>query len=136
MAYSELLDGIASSLLGEVAAAVRAISPRTEVRLIGGGVPDNVIRTAAPHLDAVVTAYPRRLEEIAAITTHLRALGARGVRGGFRAIAPLQVSDASAARTIGAWRNAGANGLNVYNYGLMASATLAMIGRAIRNQVA
>ena len=130
-----VLHRIEASLLAEVAAAVRAASPGTQVRLIGFA-PDAVIRAAAPHLDAVITPYPRRIEDIAAGVAHLRDLGAKQVRGGYRALAPLRVTARSAAQTVDAWRAAAADGLNVYNYGLMTTHAFGHVRRAIRGGTA
>ena len=128
--YLEVLRSIEASLVIELAAAVRVVAPATEVRVIAG--PEPVLRAVAPHVDGVVAPYPQRLEAIRDDVQRLRSLGIRTVFGGYRAIAPLRVTSTTANRTVAAWRDAGADGLNVYNYGLITRHALGLVGRALR----
>lgn len=106
------------SLANEIREAVQTISPETQIwhfaKLDGDPADAALIATG----DVTLAGYASSPENAAERLQDAAQLG-RPVRGAIRAIAPDITSPAAVAPLLKAWNDAGAVGVDVYNYGLM-----------------
>lgn len=139
-AYRRVQGEVAASLAAELRDAIRATSPATEVRhfaaLGAGGIAELPGAAAAlPEVaDGALTGYARADEEVGGRVAALRrVMGDKPVHGMVRAIAPDTVAADQVGPRVAAWRAAGVDGIDFYNYGLMTLPMLDAIGAALRD---
>lgn len=106
------------SLATEIREAVQAISPDTQIWHFAAldGTPGDAALIATG--DVTLAGYASSEEDATTRLQDAADLG-RPVRGGIRAIAPDITDPAAVAPLVQGWNNAGAIGIDVYNYGLM-----------------
>jgi len=130
LAYGAMRTEVVTALGLDLYAAIKAASPATRVRqfaaLNPGEVSDDA-RAALPRLaDEALAGYATSDDDARVRTAELRdVMGDKPVLGMIRAIAPDTTDPAILSPRVAAWREAGAAGINVYNYGLMTRRTLA-----------
>lgn len=106
------------SLVAEIRDAVKAVSPDTQIWNFAAldGTPGDAALIAEG--DVALAGYANTADDAAERVASAAELG-RPVRGGVRAIAPDITDPADIAPAITGWNQAGAIGVDVYNYGLM-----------------
>ncbi len=139
VAYARLREDVVISLVAELRDTVHASSPSTEIRLfapLGRREHDGVTYAGlADVADAALAGYASSDAEAVLAATELREqMGGKRVYGRLRAIAPDAVDPAQVPRRVAAWRQAGVDGVNFYNYGLMTLPMLHAIGEALRGK--
>jgi hypothetical protein len=136
-AYCTLREHIVTDLVGHMTTAIHEANPQTEVRLFAPlGVRED---TGQPYAglaaigDAALAGYAQSDDDARQRATRLREeMGAKPVYGMVRAIAPDTTDPATIAPRVAAWRDAGVDGIDFYNYGLMTLPMLDAIGAALR----
>lgn len=137
-AYLACRQEVVGSLLAELRDAIHLANAHTEVRLFAPPGPDaweSLRYDALPALaDGALAGYAASDEDARDRARNLRAvMGAKPVYGMVRAIAPDTVDPAAQlGPRVAAWREAGVQGIDFYNYGLMTLPTLDAIGGALR----
>jgi hypothetical protein len=117
-AYTGWLVDQEISLLEEIRETVKAANPKTAIwhfaALDGSERDARMVATG----DGILGGYAASDEDAADRAGRAQALG-KPVRGAIRAIAPDTTDPAIIAPRVEAWEGAGAEGIDVYNYGLM-----------------
>ncbi|MDQ3656275.1 MAG: hypothetical protein M3457_14515 [Chloroflexota bacterium] len=121
VAYRAWLHEQVVSLSGEIREVIRHTSPATRIRHFAAmatgdntGIDAGLLNTG----DAVLAGYAATPDDVA---TRMAALAAvdQPIWGMIRVIAPEVVEPEAIAPLVDAWRAAGVDGIDVYNYGLM-----------------
>ncbi|MDP9357744.1 MAG: family 10 glycosylhydrolase [Chloroflexota bacterium] len=138
-AYARLREDVVISLAAELRDTIHAASPSTELRLfapLGRREHDGATYGGlAAVADAALAGYASSDAEVVLAAAGLREqMGGKRVYGRVRAVAPDTVHPAQVAPRVAAWRQAGVDGINVYNYGLMTLPMLQAIGEALRGK--
>lgn len=134
LAYAAWLQDQAISLSREIRDVVAQASPLTEIRHFAGaivGAPgSDAERALLDTGDAILTGYAESDDDARARTVAANATG-KPVWGMVRAIAPDTTDPAAVGSRIAAWRDAGVDGIDVYNYGLMTQPMLDAVIRSL-----
>lgn len=122
------------SLMGLVRKAIAHSSPATRIRhfaSMNAATPaDDSARELLGTGDAILAGYASSDSDAHARAEIARALG-KETWGMIRAIAPDMTDPADVASRVEAWRAAGVDGIDVYNYGLMTTPMLDAVAAAI-----
>lgn len=117
-AYRAWQDDQAISLAEEIRAVVKEANPATRIRhfaaLDGSETDARLIATG----DGILCGYASSDEDAARRASTARQYG-KTVHGALRAITPDTMAPADIGPRINAWRQAGVDSIDVYNYGLM-----------------
>lgn len=130
-AYRTWMDVQALSLAEAIRDLVRDRSPRTQIRhfvaLDGSDADERLIAAS----DGLLCGYARGEaigEKVVAAKAHM----GKTVSGAIRAIAPDTTDPAVLGERFRAWKDAGVDSVDVYNYGLMPGITWRAVARALR----
>jgi hypothetical protein len=135
--YQLMLIECETEFITELRDAAHQARPGTEVRLFAGmaasesdpGVPTNIVDLA----DGLLTGYVPSDDAARARGSQLKEImGDRPVYGMVRAISPDADHPDQTASRIGAWKDSGVDGIDVYNYGFMTLPMLEAAGNALK----
>jgi hypothetical protein len=134
--YGALLSLIEAEFIEELRNAVRQTRDGVEVRLFAGMAASDNSRPLPAHItelaDGLLTGY---VASDVAARTRARQLKEimddKPVYGMVRAISPDAKEPEDAASRIRSWREAGADGVDVYNYGFMPAPMIQAVGKAL-----
>jgi hypothetical protein len=122
LAYTGWLEDQEISLLEEIRATIRDVSPETTIwhfaALDGSERDKRLIATGG----GILSGYASSDEDARERAARALAFGIP-VRGAIRAIAPDTISPETIAPRMAAWKEAGVEGVDIYNYGLMPGLT-------------
>jgi hypothetical protein len=122
-AYTQWQRDQVVSLSQELRNAVKALSPDTEIlhmAALDGGVADPALLETA---DRILAGYAASDDDAIAKASALRPLG-RKVHGMVRGLPPDTVAPGQLTRRLAAWKMAGVDGVDCYNYGFMSRRSL------------
>jgi hypothetical protein len=122
------------SLVELVREAIAHSSPATRIRhfasMNAAAPPDDSARTLLQTGDAILAGYAASDDDARAKAEAAKALG-KETWGMIRALAPDMTDPASIGPRVEAWRSAGVDGIDVYNYGLMPQPMLDAVTKAL-----
>lgn len=123
------------SLMGLVRDAIAHSSPATRIRhfasMDASAPPDDAVRALLETGDAILAGYASSDDDARARAAAVKALG-KETWGMIRALAPDMTDPASIGPRVEAWRSAGVEGIDIYNYGLMKKPMLDAVVTAIQ----
>jgi len=124
------------SLMGQVRDAIAHSSPATQIRhfasMNAAAAPDESTRALLETGDAILAGYALSENDARARAEAAQALG-KETWGMIRALAPDMTDPGQITPRVEAWRAAGVEGINIYNYGLMTESMFQAITAAIRS---
>jgi hypothetical protein len=135
--YRQFLHSLNAELLERSRRAIKGASPNVEIRLFAGMASSESIQSLPRHIvdnaDGLLSGYVPSDEATGERASALKAQSdGKPVFGMVRAIMPDTVRPPDAARRVAAWKDAGVDGIDVYNYGFMTLPTLKAVSDELK----